>query len=405
MVERFEKKCSDRVKTACCTLNITSEKRTAIKKAVTYMESKEDSVGYFHEEFDPFRSWIQKEGYIDLLYKTPIGEKPIVEMSKSEIWTDLTYILENDDDLDGRMRNFYIENGTVKQLLKRLLELIDEKSGKQEWTGFKRSFDSSKISKLTGEKEELFKLLKADVSNGKVFPAVRKDELHFYYAGGCLYSFDGISFTRGEYEQERYSANTSGLQPYEKAKQQNINKNTNKEGLVTERQLLDSLNCHTFGEDCSKVVVLDVEIRLNGETGGAKKCDMVLLNTDTKQIMFVEGKVFSDERVNVKAGFIPKVIEQVNTYTAAIREQAQVIVEQYCEHIRIINEIFSTEYSAPISLIPTAKLLVYETPEQLRLNGLYSVNEINESLGVNNVAWYKKGEKPTVDEIWDALCK
>ncbi|NCA93173.1 leucine-rich repeat domain-containing protein, partial [bacterium] len=54
---------------------------------------------------------------------------------------------------------------------------------------FIRSFDIEKIKRMTGESAALFERLKADVNAGEVFPAVRKDELHFYYKGGCLYKF------------------------------------------------------------------------------------------------------------------------------------------------------------------------------------------------------------------------
>mgnify|MGYP000978056579 CR=1 FL=1 len=70
--------------------------------------------------------------------------------------------------------------------------------------GFIRSFDSSKISKLSNASMELFTLLKNDTYAGLVFPAVRKGEVHFYYKGGCLYKFNGISFARNK-AYETYS--------------------------------------------------------------------------------------------------------------------------------------------------------------------------------------------------------
>ena len=59
---------------------------------------------------------------------------------------------------------------------------------------FIRDFSRIQIDKMTnGENARLFNRLKADVLKGKVFPAVRKNELHFYYKGGCLYKFVGGS--------------------------------------------------------------------------------------------------------------------------------------------------------------------------------------------------------------------
>jgi hypothetical protein len=271
--------------------------------------------------------------------------------------------------------------------------------------GFLRVFNRAKLNNLTGKNAELFERLKADVYTGEVFPAVRKGEIHFYYKGGCLYKFNGVSFVRDK-EYEKYSDGTAGLDEYDKAKKQNENKYKHADGSAKEQQLLHRLNGHTFNRhNTSGVVVLDIETRLNGAIGSNKKCDMVLLNTTTNQIMFVEGKVFTDGRVNVKVDYMPEVIEQVKTYTAAIAEQAQTIVAQYGEHIKTINALFGTAYDPQIRLTDTAKLLVYGTPQNPNLNGQYSIKTISDGLGTGNVAWFKTGEEPSIDEIWSALCK
>ena len=106
-----------------------------------------------------------------------------------------------------------------------------------------------------------------------------------------------------------------------------------------------------------------------------------------------------------KKVFIPEVISQVLTYKSAIQEQHQNIIEQYSKHIEIINKLFDTKYSSVISLIDDAKLLVYNTPKILNENGQNSINLINQALKPENVAWIEIGEEPTIDEIWDMLCK
>lgn len=132
---------------------------------------------------------------------------------------------------------------------------------------------------------------------------------------------------------------------------------------------------------------------------------MVLLNKQTGQIMFVEGKVFSDKRVNVAVGFVPEVIEQVNNYTAAIKKQAAEIIMQYAEHIRIVNLLFNQNFKTKLELIETAKLIVYGTPAQLNKNGLHSKQMINDKLGCENVVWCETNKKLSLDEIWSRLCK
>lgn len=248
----------------------------------------------------------------------------------------------------------------------------------------------------------LFALLQEDVSKGTVFPAIRDDELHFYYKGGCLYKFVKGAFWR-DANYDRYSKDTDGLEPYAKAKKQNENKYTNKRGETTERQLLDDLYCYTYNRELgSKVVVLDIEVNLKGSIGWGKKCDLVLFNVESAEIMFVEGKVYADKRVRRAEGYLPEVIEQVNVYTQALAEQRCNIVEQYKRYVSIVNRLFGVELPLPRNLMEPAKLLVYKTGGGMEKNVRATVDTINSNLGAGNVMWVKDG-KPSLDEIWNAL--
>lgn len=271
--------------------------------------------------------------------------------------------------------------------------------------GFIRCLDEKQINAMFGDKNiELFDELKRDVLAGVVFPAIRKNQIYFYYEGGCLYKFSNGSFKRDK-AFEKYAIKAENISTYEIAKMQVGNKFINTNGSYKERRLLNSLYSHTFGSECKyNTVVLDIEVNLNGNFACGKKCDLVLYNVPLGELMFVEGKVFSDSRVNVKCGSIPKVIEQVKMYSAAIGEQSQTIIEQYVNHIDIINRIFGTKYPIPTKLIGTVKLLVYDTPQNLTENNIYSIDTITASLGKNNVIWFEK-ERPSTDEIWNNLCK
>ena len=272
--------------------------------------------------------------------------------------------------------------------------------------GFVRCLNEKQIDALYSNKNiELFNLLKNDIKSGEVFPAVRKNQIYFYYDGGCLYKFANGKFTRDK-AFEKYGCKTERLSPYETAKKQVENKFTNIKGNDKERRLLNSLYRHTYGRERNyNTVVLDIEVNLNGIIGGGKKCDLVLYNVPLGKIMFVEGKVFFDSRVNVKCGLIPEVISQVNIYTEAIAEQEQNVIKQYKNHVDIINHLFGTKYPAPTKLVQPAKLLVYETPVSLTDNNRYSIDTITTALGTNNVAWFKQNERPSTDEIWNSLCK
>ena len=269
---------------------------------------------------------------------------------------------------------------------------------------FLRIFTETQMQKMkSGVNAELFAKLKADVLKGEVFPAIRQNELHFYYKGGCLYKFANGSFKRDK-NYGKFGEGLENLPPYERAKRENERKYTRVGGKIMERQLLDALYRHTFdGRNENDTVVLDIEVDLNGTVGRGKKCDMVLLNSQTDELMFVEGKVYSDKRVLVAIQFTSEVIAQVNTYTAAIAEQRQNILEQYAMHVEIINELFGTTYRSPTKIVEPAKLLVYETPTNPTKNGEYSIEKINTELGASNVLWIHKNENPMLDEIWQSF--
>lgn len=267
--------------------------------------------------------------------------------------------------------------------------------------GFLRFLDDLAIKKMTtGENAALFGRLKADVLSGLVFPAVRVNELHFYYKGGCLYKFSKGAFVRdGNYRL--YSNRAEGLTPYEMAKKQNESKFSNIAGGETERQFLDKLYRYTFNPELkSNVVTLDIEVNLGGKS--VRKCDLVLLNTDTDEIMFVEGKVYSDKRVKSAVGYLPEVIEQVNLYSGLVAAQRQTLIEQYGEYVRVINRIFGANYRPPEKIIEPAKLLVYKTGGGKTENVRYTIDIINEKLGAANVMWVMDKE-PSLTEIWNAL--
>lgn len=271
---------------------------------------------------------------------------------------------------------------------------------------FVRCLDKKQIDALHSDKNSrIFNLLTLDIKSGMVFPAIRKNQIYFYYEGGCLYKFANGCFSRNV-AYEKYACSTENLRPYDTAKKQIETKFTNAKGNDKERRLLNDLYRHTYCQDYKcKTIVLDIEVNLNGNIARGKKCDLVLYNTVTNDLMFVEGKIFSDKRVNVRHGSTPEVIRQVDTYSAAIKEQLQTIIKQYENYIAIINNLFGTNYQKPKKLVQPTKLLVYETPLNPTENNRYSIETITNMLGKANIVWLKQNERPTTDDIWNTLCK
>jgi hypothetical protein len=287
---------------------------------------------------------------------------------------------------------------------------------------FVRSFPDRKISFLEGE--PLYKLLRDDVKKGEVFPALRKDTLDFYCGGGVLFRFDGKQFQRnpnyggeninrrkGFVPQEIYGKDF--LKSYESFKRENkehFEKNGGKSvAKPNERQFLAELYKYTYkNSDFPEVCVLDIEVNFN--VGGVKKCDMLLYHSHSNELMFVEGKLFSDSRLSChKNDSEPDVIGQVKEYSGIIQGIREEIEMQYAGYLTVMSRLFFgiAWEKRPPQLISDVKLLVYDTPSDEDIMSGYSyryrrnLKEKVDAAGISAL-WIGKDEheKYTLNKIW-----
>ena len=108
--------------------------------------------------------------------------------------------------------------------------------------GFIRTCDQTQIQKMTsGNNAELLAKLKADVLNGEVFPAVRKNELHFYYKGGCLYKFAGGSFSATKITRSSASDTRNFRLMKEPKRRTKLSSKTQREERLNDRFLIDCI--------------------------------------------------------------------------------------------------------------------------------------------------------------------
>jgi ribonuclease J len=260
------------------------------------------------------------------------------------------------------------------------------------------------------------KLLKSEVKNGngKIFPALRKGNINFYYFGGVLYTLTCQTIGRRNKNYKKYNDGvTNDMCEYEQRRRQNENRFSSEGGNDQERALLSALYPFTYSDKKANVVVLDIEVRLNGKIHTGKKCDMVLLNKSKREIMFVEAKIFTDSRVRVTKDEVPPVVEQVNAYSQSIAEQRKWIPQQYIEFIQIMNQVFEIDLlkgfdsSNELTLIEPAKLLVFNTPASERrdenLNWKHSYEMIENGLGKENVMWHEGTDAPCLEQVWEKL--
>lgn len=277
---------------------------------------------------------------------------------------------------------------------------------------FIRSLKEAQIVALKENKLFTEKLM-TDIKAGVIFPAIRKDEIHFYYNGSSLFVYSGKSFRYNK--KYWYGKDSKGVKSaentfdisffdkYEELKEKcdKYENEKKKKDAVGERELLAKLYKHTFtNENESDCIVLDVEVRTNIEND-QKKCDMVLLNKETKELLFVEGKFFSDKRVySTKKGDI-EVITQVKGYSEQILKHNEKILKQYKDCVEIFNELFQSNLPEPEKLLPYTKLVVY------RCNvGRYDIKKrnvagtaIDEQL--NSVLWLYQDKEATLEEIFN----
>ena len=279
---------------------------------------------------------------------------------------------------------------------------------------FQRFFDTNVIQTLSGESMDLYQKLTVDIKKGDVFPAVRQGNLDFYFAGGLLFSLSNSGFApRDKNYEKNHNQGTAFMDYYKKCQTQNKNKFIGTSGKPKERQVLDRLNKKTFIPNHGKVVVIDVEINIHEDNN--KKCDLLLLNTDSKQIMFVEGKLYQNKEMREipnKDGngkltkSPPPVALQVCGYTQTLITHQDKIVEQYAKHIEIVNTLFNKNFPTKVSLVLPAKLLVYSQGYE-RPSRENSTRIITEYICKRNVMWnfsnnYNE-DQPSLETIWDYL--
>ncbi|MBC3899829.1 hypothetical protein GH811_09400 [Acetobacterium malicum] len=306
---------------------------------------------------------------------------------------------------------------------------------------FKRRLDQKKIEKI--KKTVLWNNhLLPDIKAGVVFPAIRDEEVHFYYSGGCMfkYSGDNFKFNRSYFKPDYQTVTTKETwknykitsEIYEKdyaslsfickdivgfdfceeyenikevVKQKFYKKNDEKS--ITERKYLEKLYPFTFGPEKSDVIVLDIEVRANFKTYIDKKaeyakCDLVLYNTLKSELQFIEAKLCSDKRVKSR-GMTPEVIEQIEKYNSWFKENEDRdnILENYKNYISIINQLFEIELAEPNTLKNTTKLALFEGNDYYKKTHLHKL--VNSTIGADNIAYYlaDQDQKITNEIIWN----
>jgi hypothetical protein len=273
--------------------------------------------------------------------------------------------------------------------------------------------------------------IKKDIEKGEVFPAFRKDRVDFYYKGGKLFKYDGKFSTHIKFASVAVSEKTN---PYITESELN-----SKIILITDF----SRGYDRIKENCSRysgdedigissiyrrfpatakgkgIVVLDIEIAFNtademqkdnqidtaDEIKRNNRIDILLFNTKTKTLRFYEAKHYSNKEIWSTANTKPRVVAQIKRYEEQIKDENAIILNEYCNYISRINEVWDCDLPMPLNIDPKACLLIFGFDANQRDGRLNKLLLSDNSL--ENIMHYEVGEPKTasIESIWnEARC-
>jgi len=237
---------------------------------------------------------------------------------------------------------------------------------------FNRNLDNSIIDEL--QKSDLWNNhLKADCENQKVFFAIRNNEIGFYHEGGRLFGYDKTNafkthfkyasvmekMVKGDYLTETELSKTKLISKfsdnYEQIKKNCALYSGDEAKGVSE---IYSKNSYLSGK---KIVVLDIEVSFESleEEKKQDRIDILLFDTETRVLKFVEAKHYSNKDIKAEIPNPPKVIGQIKRYENQIAEKKTEIIKEYTKYVKIINDIFGTSLHSPIDVEPKVTLLIF----------------------------------------------
>lgn len=228
---------------------------------------------------------------------------------------------------------------------------------------FTRKFENFDFQKMSHE--EIYKLIEPEIRSGEIYPALRDDRIDFYYNGECIYHYENNGFSFNPEYFSYFDKKYMMLNEHNDFINGNINFEKFHKDLKTaitkkfssdkndkkERSYLKSLYPYTYSQQDSTVKVLDIEVYIDGT-----KCDMVLWDTRTNSIQFVEAKLYDDGRLWGKK---LDTVKQIQKYNNAIKYYKQDIIIQYRNYIDFMEQ-FGLKTGEIEILNPSVKLVMFD---------------------------------------------
>ena len=266
-------------------------------------------------------------------------------------------------------------------------------------------------------KHPLFILLKKDILNGVVFPAIRNEIIDFYYGGQRLFNYrcksnvfsTNIKFAsvydfKGDYISEK---GLKSLKPidqfgtpdtYKRIKENcSVFSGVETSGVSKVYSKWSILN----EKNKSDICILDIEISFEKEDIGRDQIDLLVYNKKEKKLRFYEAKHFLNKELWSSKGE-QKVLGQLKRYNNQLHKKDD-IRNVYQGYVRTINNLFGTNFPEPVELDNKVVLFVFGF-DQAQKDGKLKAN-FEGGMGFKDILYYSKGNINIVsmNNVWNNI--
>lgn len=212
--------------------------------------------------------------------------------------------------------------------------------------------------------------------NQSVFLAIRNRRIDFYHRGGKLFSFDNAGFeTNLKYAATIIHHNKKTT--VRESELRDVRCITDFSSGYASIKSLCALYAHEEARGVSElysrfpytahgqpVVVLDIEAsfdsRLRDDSDNTQdRIDLILLNTRSKELLFVEAKRQENPEIHASDANVPPVVSQIGRYRDQIEVQKKPILESYGRVVEATNALLGLDLPRPESIVPEVPLLVF----------------------------------------------
>ena len=277
-------------------------------------------------------------------------------------------------------------------------------------------------------------LMRKLCNDPSVFPSIRDGRVDFYHRGGKLFSFDGNFSTHIKYASvldcrkiyvgEKDLSIVPHLTDFASAEmypriKENCALYAGEEAFGV-FSICERFSWHHIARQVASaieagpmpVIVLDVEISLKrdtlGDDGGPKqrthdRIDVLLFNTVTATLGFVEAKLFSNPEIWADTKHTPPIAKQLVGYREQIEEKYDRILAQYKAYVQLANHCFGTSLPEPTRIESDVSLLIFGFDAAQRDSRLK--NHLNAHAAFNSISSYAIGDIRAINlkTLWNKV--